>query len=83
MCYGDNLLYFDSNIWGLDDVRMDKILELVKYVIMFIAVLNALVVYIFTNFKKGTEKRLDALEALVNKDHDKINMLVTLERERK
>lgn len=59
------------------------VIEHVEYVIVLIGVLNVLIAYIFTNFKKNIEKRIEILEIKTDKDHDKINKLVTLEEERK
>ncbi len=49
--------------------------ELIKYIALFIAIVNALIAYIFTNFKKAVEIRLDALEARYNEDHDVLRTL--------
>jgi hypothetical protein len=64
---------------------MDKITnigidEFVKYILVFIAILNSLIAYIFTTFKAGMEKRVGVLEDRSSKDHDKLNQVCTEHR---
>ena len=61
----------------MDKIPSVGLVELVKYVGVFIAILNSLIAYIFTNFKKSVEKRVEVLETRVNTDHDILNNIHT------